>query len=272
MPRLPAKRNTWILPTNPELAIVMNNHSFDYDNVKAVSSRDGSRSVFILPPLAVILVGMLMGFLFLGPAGLTASAQGSGIDEVQVTTTTLDSSSDISLDQASLGQQPGSISAIFTPEVQYWEESIVLWSSNAGLDPNLAATVMQIESCGNPQAVSRAGAIGLFQVMPFHFLEGEDPYSPEINALRGLDYLRRSFEKAEGDIRLALAGYNGGIGVIGQPESAWAGETIRYAYWGSGIYTDAASGGSESLHLQEWINANGLYLCKHAAERLQINP
>ena len=85
-----------------------------------------------------------------------------------------------------------SISPIFTAEVQYWSTSILTWAAAAGLDPNLAATVMQIESCGDPLARSRAGAIGLFQVMPYHFAPGEYPYNPDTNALRGLDYLRRS--------------------------------------------------------------------------------
>ena len=39
------------------------------------------------------------------------------------------------------------------------------------LDPDIIATIIQIESCGNPAARSTAGAQGLFQVMPFHFEE-----------------------------------------------------------------------------------------------------
>jgi soluble lytic murein transglycosylase-like protein len=102
----------------------------------------------------------------------------------------------------------------------------------------MAATVMQIESCGNPDAQSSAGASGLFQVMPFHFLANEDAFNPETNALRGLAYLAKSLQASNGNARLAFAGYNGGIGVIAQSESNWANETIRYAYWGSGIYAD----------------------------------
>ena len=54
---------------------------------------------------------------------------------------------------------------------------------------------------------------------------------------------------------MALAGYNGGIGVIGRSESTWPAETIRYAYWGSGIYADAAPNASESSRLNEWLAA-----------------
>jgi hypothetical protein len=281
----------------------MKDKSFEDPNNAAVSSRDGSRSLFIFPPLAVLCVGMLMVFLFLGPVGITASAEDLSNGGTSASLISLRQTSEIAQNQdpapylqeseqmTLTSQQTGfseeetshiaksdfvpptsSISAVFTPEVQYWATSIVQWANNAGIDPNLAATVIQIESCGDPHALSLAGAIGLFQVMPFHFSETDDPYDPDTNALRGLAYLKRSLDKSNGDIRLALAGYNGGIGVIDRSESTWAGETIRYTYWGSGIYKDATGGDSKGLHLQEWINANGLYLCMHAAERLGINP
>src|SRR5689334_16010438 len=72
-----------------------------------------------------------------------------------------------------------SISPIFTREVQHWGPEIVKWADTAGIDPNLVAVVMQIESCGDPRALSRAGAKGLFQVMPFHFAFADNPYDPE---------------------------------------------------------------------------------------------
>lgn len=153
------------------------------------------------------------------------------------------------------------LSAVFMPGVQVWERDIARWSEGYGLDPNLVATVMQIESCGNPAAVSRAGAQGLFQVMPFHFAAGEDMQDPEVNARRGLAYLAESLLLAEGDIALALAGYNGGHGVIAWAESEWPSETQGYAYWGTGIYADAAAGLASSLRLEEWLDAGGRSLC-----------
>jgi soluble lytic murein transglycosylase-like protein len=166
--------------------------------------------------------------------------------------------------------QTGSLSPIFTPEIQHWAASIETWASAANVDPNLAATVMQIESCGDPLARSRSGAMGLFQVMPFHFYSSDNPYNPDTNAARGLDYLRRSLETSFGDARLAFAGYNGGIGVISRGEFSWAAETVRYVYWGSGIYTDAVSGAGSSPRLEEWLNAGGASLCRQAHERLGL--
>jgi hypothetical protein len=86
-----------------------------------------------------------------------------------------------------------------------------------------------------------------------------------------LDYLARSLAAANGDARLALAGYNGGISVIGRGEYAWPAETRRYAYWGSGIYADATAGSSQSTRLNEWLQAGGASLCHKASERLGIN-
>jgi soluble lytic murein transglycosylase-like protein len=163
-----------------------------------------------------------------------------------------------------------SLSKVFTPEVQFWGGPIRRWAATAGLDPNLVAVVMQIESCGDPFARSHAGAMGLFQVMPYHFAPSDDPYAPDDNALRGLAYLKRSFVSAEGNVQLGLAGYNGGIGVISRPDWLWPAETQRYAYWGATIYRDAVSGAAASERLDEWLAAGGRSLCSAAAQRLGL--
>jgi hypothetical protein len=221
----------------------------------AESRRFGCLSIYLMPPLAVISIGILMMLLVLGsPTPSNAEKLPDQVAQIQT------------------GQPLLPLSSVFTPEVRYWASRIQTWAAAAGLDVNMAATVMQIESCGDPRALSRAGAMGLFQVMPFHFTSSDDPYAPNTNALRGLDYLRRSLETAHGDARLAFAGYNGGIGVISRSESTWAAETKRYAYWGSGIYAETSSGASESQRLQEWLAAGGASLCRQAHDRLGINP
>jgi soluble lytic murein transglycosylase-like protein len=241
--------------------------SYPSDQTTA-SSQGGCLSGFLLPPLSVICIGVLLAVILLGSEPVASRAAASGqVDAAPAHTTT-----DLAAAELAGPNPPGLISPVFRPEVQYWSQAIQTWAAAAGLDPNLVATVMQIESCGDPAAVSRAGAMGLFQVMPYHFAEADDPYSPDTNAARGLAYLKRSLDKADGNPRLALAGYNGGIGVIGRAESSWAAETQRYAYWGSGIYAEASSGASESSRLQEWLAAGGASLCRQAAARLGINP
>jgi soluble lytic murein transglycosylase-like protein len=160
------------------------------------------------------------------------------------------------------------IAIFFTPEIQRWNESIQNWAAASNLDPNMVATVMQIESCGDPLALSPAGAMGLFQVMPYHFIAVDNPYDPDTNARRGLEYLRQALETSSGNTRLAFAGYNGGIAVINRSEFTWAAETQRYAYWANGIYADAARDASESPRLQEWLATGGSSLCRQARQRL----
>ncbi len=161
-------------------------------------------------------------------------------------------------------QPVSGLSPIFTPEVQFWADDIIQWATAYGLDPNLIATVIQIESCGDPTAGSPAGAQGLFQVMPFHFTAGESMLDVQTNARRGLNYLSQGLVLADGHAGLALAGYNGGHGVINLGWAAWASETQRYFYWGAGIYFDAANGKTSSERLDEWLGAGGNVLCRQA--------
>jgi len=163
-----------------------------------------------------------------------------------------------------------SISPIFRIEVQYWADSISKWAAASQLDPNLVATIMQIESCGDPRAKSSAGAMGLFQVMPFHFYAVDNPYNPETNAARGLAYLARSLATAGGDARLAMAGYNGGIGVISRSEWSWPAQTKRYVQFGAPIYEDARSGINPSMALNNWYENYGVSLCRQAGQRLGL--
>jgi soluble lytic murein transglycosylase-like protein len=160
------------------------------------------------------------------------------------------------------------ISPIFSREVQYWAKDIVRWANESSLDPNLVAAIMQIESCGDPRAISRSGAIGLFQVMPFHFHITDNPFNPDTNALRGLNYLSRALEAAGGNARLAMAGYNGGIGVISRGEWTWPSETQRYVQIGAPLYEEARSGATTSPTMEKWFGTSNL--CRQARNRLGI--
>jgi soluble lytic murein transglycosylase-like protein len=106
--------------------------------------------------------------------------------------------------------------------------------------------------------------------MPFHFADGDDSYFPDTNARRGLAYLGRSLQAAGADVHLALAGYNGGLALISSPQSDWPAESIRYAYWGAGIYSDARDGVSLSGRLNEWLAAGGAGLCRAAGQHLNL--
>lgn len=215
----------------------------------ATSDGSGCLSLYSLPLFSIVLIACLITALALNTPIPTYAAVSSQTDE--------NSSTDIS--------------PIFTREVQYWANNILRWSNASSLDPNLVAVVMQIESCGHPLARSSAGAMGLFQVMPFHFHSGENPYDPDTNAFRGLDYLSRSLNTSGGNVRLALAGYNGGIGIITRGEWTWSAQTLRYVYYGAPIYEDARSGVTSSAKLDEWYRKYGAGLCRQASQKLGID-
>ena len=219
----------------------------DWQTAAEQENASGCLSFYILPPLSVLLIACLLTLFALNiPTQTLASAPNTG---------TVSSA----------------ISPIFTREIQHWGSDITRWANASSLDPNLVAVIMQIESCGDPRALSSAGAMGLFQVMPFHFRFGENPYNPETNALRGLNYLARSLNTANGNTRLALAGYNGGIGVIARIEWTWSGETKRYIQYGVPIYEDARTGTTTSTALNEWYQKYGASLCRQAGKRLGLN-
>jgi soluble lytic murein transglycosylase-like protein len=206
-------------------------------------------SLYSLPLFAIILITCLITALALNTPIVTSAAASSQ-----------------TISNASTSQ----LSPIFTREVQYWADDILRWAGASSLDPNLVAVVMQIESCGDPFARSSAGAMGLFQVMPFHFHTGENPFETNTNALRGTNYLARSMDTARGNVRLTLAGYNGGIGVISRGEWTWSAQTLRYVYYGAPIYEDARSGATSSAKLDEWYRKYGAGLCRQASQRLGI--
>ncbi len=162
------------------------------------------------------------------------------------------------------------ISPLFSPTVQYWAPKIAAWAGAFDVDPNMVATVMQIESCGDPLAVSHAGAQGLFQVMPFHFAAGEVMLDPDTNARRGIAYLVERLEQTGGDVGRAFAGYNGGHVAAGGSWDSWADETQRYFIWSTGIYGEVLAGQARSETLDRWMQAGGASLCRQAAQRLGL--
>ena len=218
-----------------------------YRQTAAIPQEEGSGclSGFTLVPLTVIFISAILGSF-----ALKTNPIPSVVDLPPVTTT--------------------NISPIFRIEILHWADSISKWAAASQLDPNLVATIMQIESCGDPRAISSAGAMGLFQVMPFHFSAIDNPYSPDTNAIRGLAYLAKSLQTGGGNARLALAGYNGGIGLIGRSEWSWPAQTKRYVQYGAPIYEDARSGLASSPALNEWYEKYGVSLCRQAHQRLGI--
>lgn len=157
------------------------------------------------------------------------------------------------------------VSTVFRPEVLYWQDQILAWSQAYRIKPNLIATVMQIESCGNPTAESEDGAKGLFQVADDRLLPGADPFDPETNARYGLTYFAEMYAASNGDIGETFAAYNAGSWIIDASPSEWPEETQRYQFWATGIFEEAERGFTESPTLLDWMAVGGSDLCEAAA-------
>ena len=89
----------------------------------------------------------------------------------------------------------------------------------AGLDPHLVLAVIDVESHFRRYAVSKAGARGLMQVMPFWVKQigepGNNLFNERTNLRYGCTILRYYLDREHGNLANALGRYNG---TLGQPD------------------------------------------------------
>ena len=119
------------------------------------------------------------------------------------------------------------MSTRLTPFMADPEERLALLRSvhrearRAQLKPDLVLALIQIESRFDRYAVSRAGAQGLMQVMPFWKREighpGDNLTHPDTNLWYGCQILRFYMRKENGNWMQALARYNGSYGKLWYP-------------------------------------------------------
>lgn len=85
-----------------------------------------------------------------------------------------------------------------------------------GVDPRFIHAVIKQESRYDAKALSGAGAQGLMQMMPATAKRFglKDPFNPVANVEAGTKYLKWLLERFDGDVSLALAGYNAGEGAV----------------------------------------------------------
>lgn len=85
-----------------------------------------------------------------------------------------------------------------------------------GVDPRLIHAVIRAESGYNANAVSSKGAIGLMQLIPATAQRYgvQDIYDPHQNVSGGVRYLRDLLNMFNGNLELAIAGYNAGENAV----------------------------------------------------------
>lgn len=107
-----------------------------------------------------------------------------------------------------------------------------LWyeSTRAGLEPALVLALIQVESNFRKFAVSRAGARGYMQVMPFwiRWLSDGDSqrlFGMQTNLRFGCVILRHYLDREGGDLFMALGRYNGSRGQATYPAAVLGAKT-----------------------------------------------
>jgi hypothetical protein len=117
---------------------------------------------------------------------------------------------------AKVSMVKGSSLGGFTTGNSQFDGYIVDSCNRYGIDPMLIYSQMHQESGFKLKATSNKGASGLMQLMPptARRFGVTDIYDPQQNIDAGIKYMRWLLDKFDGDVRLALAGYNAGEGAV----------------------------------------------------------
>lgn len=133
--------------------------------------------------------------------------------------------------------------------VESHRDIVVAAAAETGLDPNLLAAIMMVESRGHVDAVSPKGALGLFQLMQrtaderaallgLGMVERDELLSDGmLNARLGAHQLAWLLQRYQGDVEQALIAYNAGPGAL---------ERLTKAAGGWQAWRDAAEYGGRS--------------------------
>ncbi len=89
-------------------------------------------------------------------------------------------------------------------------------ASTYGISEKILKAVAKQESGFKLTAVSKAGAMGVMQLMPATAKElgVSDPFDAEQNIMGGAKLLASNLKQFDGDLKLALAAYNAGTGAV----------------------------------------------------------
>ncbi|MCK5813853.1 MAG: lytic transglycosylase domain-containing protein [Cocleimonas sp.] len=97
-----------------------------------------------------------------------------------------------------------------------YQRTIQVYARAYKVEEELIHAIVKQESCFNETAHSRAGAIGLMQLMPgtADMMKISNPWNPEQNIQGGVKYISQMLRLFKGEKRLAVAAYNAGPGKV----------------------------------------------------------
>jgi soluble lytic murein transglycosylase-like protein len=101
-------------------------------------------------------------------------------------------------------------------KARVYQRTIQVYSRIYGVEEELIHAIVKQESCFNERAHSRAGAIGLMQLMPgtADMMKISNPWNPEQNIQAGVKYISEMLNMFSGKKRFAVAAYNAGPGMV----------------------------------------------------------
>ena len=98
-----------------------------------------------------------------------------------------------------------------------YDALIINLSNEYGVEPALVKAIIHIESAFRADAVSRAGAMGLMQLMPATariYNLNNNFFEPRKNMHAGIAHLKYLLERYDDNTTLSLAAYNAGEGAV----------------------------------------------------------